>query len=62
MATILDPRFKKNGLECNSNAEQASAIFENELVNMSVKENPVNLNPATKIKQSEHIIWFLAIT
>lgn len=59
MATILDPRFKKNGFQYNSNAEQASAMFENELVDLSVKENPVSLNPATETKTQDTLFDFL---
>ena len=43
MATILDPRFKKDGFQQNSNADQAEIWFENELVNLSNKETPINL-------------------
>ncbi|XP_041449950.1 zinc finger BED domain-containing protein 4-like [Drosophila obscura] len=59
MATILDPRFKKNGFQHYSNAEQASTAFENELLNLTVKENPVNLSPATETKTQDTFFDFL---
>ena len=44
MATILNPRFKKDRFQQNSNADQAEIGFENELVDLHNKENPNILN------------------
>ena len=44
MATILDPRFKKDGFQQSSNADQEEIGFENKLVDLHNKENPNILN------------------
>lgn len=56
----MDPRFKKYGAE-QADAEQALAIFQNELVNLSVIGNPVNLNPTTHIKTQNTLFYFWMI-
>jgi len=43
MAVLLDPRFKKNGFQHSSNAEQATTLFESELANFTIKESSIDL-------------------
>ncbi|XP_039968933.1 uncharacterized protein LOC120780739 [Bactrocera tryoni] len=41
LATLLDPRFKKDGVQSGQNAAQASMLLENELRSYPAKTNPV---------------------
>jgi len=59
MATILDPRFKKNGFRLNTNAEQASVALENELVNLSLIEIPTTLDLPTENTAQDPLFEFL---
>jgi len=59
MATLLDPRFKKNGFQHSSNAEQASTLFENELANFAVKESAIDLPVVTETISQDTLFDFL---
>jgi len=62
MATILDPRFKKEGFECNTNAEQAAIFFENDLVNLgnlADNENPGDSNAEATTADKDPLFDYL---
>ncbi|XP_023036434.1 E3 SUMO-protein ligase ZBED1-like [Drosophila willistoni] len=59
LATMLDPRFKKEGFGNPANAQQASAALENEvtsLINVDESEPPMEEQP----KQSDNVLKFLS--
>jgi len=62
MATILDPRFKKEGFECNTNAEQAAIFFENDLANLgnlAGNENPGDSNAEATTADKDPLFDYL---
>ncbi|XP_053967993.1 uncharacterized protein LOC128869472 [Anastrepha ludens] len=59
MATLLDPRFKKNGFQHSSNAELGATFFENELAKYPVKESLINLPVAPDTSSQDSLFDFL---
>lgn len=59
MATILDPRFKKDGFQLTSNAEKAEIFLQHELLNLTNRENPINLNLESYKKPQNPLFDFL---
>ncbi|XP_030245001.1 zinc finger BED domain-containing protein 4-like [Drosophila navojoa] len=59
MATILDPRFKKNGFQLNTNAEKATIFLQHELANFTNRDTPINLNWESNRKTEDSLLDFL---
>ncbi|XP_034490592.1 uncharacterized protein LOC117794182 [Drosophila innubila] len=62
IATILDPRFKKDGFQLNANAEQAASFLENDLVNLGNLdqfEDPDNLSVEASTTTKDPLFDFL---
>ncbi|XP_053966175.1 E3 SUMO-protein ligase ZBED1-like [Anastrepha ludens] len=59
IATIIDPRFKRDGFQQIVNAEEAEKLLENELVNCTSEEIPINADLDLSTKTQDSFLDFL---
>lgn len=59
VATILDPRFKKDGFQLNTNAEKAAIFLQHELMNLTNREPSINLDLESNTKTQDSLLDFL---